>query len=102
MVVTASGRNFYSLNPTATKVEGQLAFAAIANLPVVPESLTLGSPSFAGYGIDRMDCLVDCVLVYVWFLCGVLCWFLCGLLNDHFIFPLWVVLTPPEALGDVF
>ena len=37
----ASGRTVYPLNPTATEVEGDPAFASIANRPVVPESLSI-------------------------------------------------------------
>jgi len=42
--ILASGRTVYPLNPTATEVEGHLAFAAIAKLPVVPESLSIVTP----------------------------------------------------------
>lgn len=40
----ASGRTVYPLNPTATEVEGDPAFASIANRPVVPESLSIVTP----------------------------------------------------------
>ena len=42
--IVASGRTVYPLNPTATEVEGDPAFASIANLPVVPESLSIVTP----------------------------------------------------------
>jgi predicted CoA-binding protein len=40
----ASGRIVYPLNPTATEIEGYPAFASIADLPVVPESLSIVTP----------------------------------------------------------
>ena len=40
----ASGRTVYPLNPTATEVEGDPVFASIAELPVVPESLSIVTP----------------------------------------------------------
>jgi predicted CoA-binding protein len=40
----ASGRIAYPLNPNAVKVEGYPAFASIADLPVVPESLSIVTP----------------------------------------------------------
>lgn len=42
--LVASGRTVYPLNPTAKEVEGQTAFASIADLPVVPESLSIVTP----------------------------------------------------------
>jgi len=42
--IVASGRTVYPLNPTAPEVEGHPAFASIANLPVVPESLSIVTP----------------------------------------------------------
>lgn len=42
--IVASGRTVYPLNPTATEVEGDPAFASIANRPVVPESLSIVTP----------------------------------------------------------
>lgn len=42
--IIASGRTAYPLNPTATEVEGDPAFASIAELPVVPESLSIVTP----------------------------------------------------------
>ena len=42
--LVASGRSVYPLNPTAPKVEGHPAFASIADLPVVPESLSIVTP----------------------------------------------------------
>ena len=36
-----SGREVHPLNPTAGEVEGHTAYAAIADLPVVPESLSI-------------------------------------------------------------
>ncbi len=42
--LVASNRNVYPLNPTATEVEGQPAFGKIADLPVVPESLSIVTP----------------------------------------------------------
>ena len=42
--IVASGRTVYPLNPTATEVEGQPAFATISELPVVPESLSIVTP----------------------------------------------------------
>jgi uncharacterized protein len=40
----ASGRTVYPLNPTAVEVESHPAFATIAELPVVPESLSIVTP----------------------------------------------------------
>jgi uncharacterized protein len=40
----ASGRSVFPLNPTATEIESQPAFATIADLPVVPESLSVVTP----------------------------------------------------------
>jgi predicted CoA-binding protein len=42
--IIASGRTAYPLNPTAPEVEGYPAFASIADLPVVPESLSIVTP----------------------------------------------------------
>lgn len=42
--LVASGRTVYPLNPTAPEVEGHPAFASIADLPVVPESLSIVTP----------------------------------------------------------
>ena len=42
--IIASGRTAYPLNPTATEVEGHPAFSRIAELPVVPESLSVVTP----------------------------------------------------------
>ena len=44
VALVASGRSVYPLNPTATEVEGHLAFATIAKLPVVLESLSIVTP----------------------------------------------------------
>ncbi len=40
----ASSRTVYPLNPTAPEVEGQTAYASLADLPVVPESLSIVTP----------------------------------------------------------
>ena len=40
----ASGRTVYPLNPSAAEVEGQTAYASIADLPEVPESLSIVTP----------------------------------------------------------
>jgi len=45
--IIASGRTVYPLNPTASDVEGDPAFASIADLPVVPESLSIVTPPHA-------------------------------------------------------
>ena len=42
--IIASGRTAYPLNPKAPEVEGHPAFASIAELPVVPESLSIVTP----------------------------------------------------------
>jgi len=42
--LVASGRTVYPLNPTALEVEGSSAYASIAVLPVVPESLSIVTP----------------------------------------------------------
>jgi predicted CoA-binding protein len=42
--LVASGRTVYPLNPSAPEVEGQTAYASIADLPVVPESLSIVTP----------------------------------------------------------
>ena len=42
--LVASGRTVYPLNPTAAEVEGQTAYASIADIPVVPESLSIVTP----------------------------------------------------------
>lgn len=42
--IIASGRTVYPLNPHAVEVEGIPAFASIADLPVVPESLSIVTP----------------------------------------------------------
>ena len=44
LALAASGRIVYPLNPTAPEVEGHPAFASIADLPVVPESLSIVTP----------------------------------------------------------
>ncbi len=42
--LVASSRTVLPLNPTAPEVEGHPAFASIADLPVVPESLSIVTP----------------------------------------------------------
>ncbi len=42
--LVASGRTAYPLNPSAPEIEGQTAYATIADLPVVPESLSIVTP----------------------------------------------------------
>ncbi len=42
--IIASGHTVYPLNPTAPEVEGQTAYASIAVLPAVPESLSIVTP----------------------------------------------------------
>ena len=44
VALVASGRSVYPLNPTQTEVEGHPAFASIAGLPSVPESLSIVTP----------------------------------------------------------
>jgi len=39
-----SGRIVYPLNPMADEIEGHQAYASIADLPVVPESLSIITP----------------------------------------------------------
>ena len=39
-----SGREVYPLNPIAEGIEGQRAYARIADLPIVPESLSIITP----------------------------------------------------------
>lgn len=39
-----SGRETYPLNPTADQIEGHPAFARIADLPEVPDSLSIVTP----------------------------------------------------------
>ena len=39
-----SGREAYPLNPTAEDIEGHRAYARIADLPIVPESLSIITP----------------------------------------------------------
>jgi predicted CoA-binding protein len=40
----ASGRETYPLNPVTEEIEGHKAYAKIADLPVVPESLSIITP----------------------------------------------------------
>lgn len=42
--IVATGRKVYPLNPTANEVEGHPAYATIADLPIVPESLSIVTP----------------------------------------------------------
>ena len=42
--LVASGRTVYPLNPSAPEVEGHNAYATIAGLPGVPESLSIVTP----------------------------------------------------------
>ena len=42
--IVASRRTVYPLNPTAPEVEGQTAYASIADLPVLLESLSIVTP----------------------------------------------------------
>ncbi len=42
--LASSGRTVYPLNPTAPEVEGQIAYASLADLPVVAESLSIVTP----------------------------------------------------------
>jgi predicted CoA-binding protein len=42
--LVASGRTVFPLNPTAHEVEGHTAYPSIADLPVVPEALSIVTP----------------------------------------------------------
>ena len=42
--LVASGRTVYPLNPSVPEVEGHPAYATIADLPEVPESLSIVTP----------------------------------------------------------
>ena len=42
--LVVSGRTVYPLNPSAPEVEGHPAYATIADLPEVPESLSIVTP----------------------------------------------------------
>jgi len=42
--IVASGRTVFPLNPKAPEVEGATAYASIADLPMVPESLSIVTP----------------------------------------------------------
>ncbi|MCC7337795.1 MAG: CoA-binding protein [Pirellulaceae bacterium] len=42
--LVASGRTIYPLNPSVPEVEGHPAYATIADLPEVPESLSIVTP----------------------------------------------------------
>jgi uncharacterized protein len=42
--LVASGRKGYPLNPSAPEIEGQAAYGSIADLPEVPESLSIVTP----------------------------------------------------------
>ena len=44
--LVASGRTVYPLNPSVPEVEGQPAYAMVADLPEVPESLSVVTPPF--------------------------------------------------------
>ncbi len=44
LALVASGRRVYPLNPTAGEVEGHAAFGTLAQLPVIPESLSIVTP----------------------------------------------------------
>ena len=44
LALLASGRTAYPLNPSAPEVEGHAAYASIADLPEVPESLSIITP----------------------------------------------------------
>jgi len=44
LALVASGRRVYPLNPTAGEVEGHAAYGALAELPVIPESLSIVTP----------------------------------------------------------
>ena len=44
MALLASGRETYPLNPITEEIEGHKAFPKIADLPVVPESLSIITP----------------------------------------------------------
>jgi predicted CoA-binding protein len=44
--LVASGRTVYPLNPSAPKVESHTAFPTIADLPEVPESLSIVTPPY--------------------------------------------------------
>jgi len=51
--LVASGRTVYPLNPTAAEVEGQPAYGSIADLPVVPESVSLVTPPHVSREVIR-------------------------------------------------
>jgi predicted CoA-binding protein len=42
--ILASGRHASPINPTASQVEGHTAYASIADLPVVPDSISIITP----------------------------------------------------------
>jgi predicted CoA-binding protein len=44
LALLKSGRKVYPLNPAATEIEGQIAYANLSDLPVVPESLSIVTP----------------------------------------------------------
>lgn len=44
LALVASGRRVYPLNPTAGEVEGHAAFGNLAELPLIPESLSIVTP----------------------------------------------------------
>ena len=44
MALRASGRDVYPLNPVTDEIEGHKVYAKIADLPLVPESLSIITP----------------------------------------------------------
>lgn len=44
MALRASGRDVYPLNPVAEEIEGHKVYPKIADLPIVPESLSIITP----------------------------------------------------------
>lgn len=44
VALRSSGREVYAINPSATSVAGQAAYKSLAELPEVPESLSIVTP----------------------------------------------------------
>ena len=51
LALTKSGRETYPLNPRADRIEGHAAYASIADLPSVPESVSIITPPKITRGI---------------------------------------------------
>ena len=60
----ASGRETYPLNPVSEEIEGQKAYPAIADLPIVPQALSIVTPPDVTRQV--IDDAIEAGVQYIW------------------------------------